>query len=179
MYRSALTQRRKDAKPSVTYEASFFLSSLTGRVSGFPNCVRGASRLCVFASGSCDAGRITRAGIRASAIMTKPDSAARKRSAGIRVARKGDAALVPLWRQVYTQLRESIENGSLPVGALIPASRVLAKELRVARNTVEAAIARLVSEGLVERRVGSGTRVTGTQVREVGSVQVSRDGELE
>ena len=111
--------------------------------------------------------------------MTKPESSARKRSAGIRIARKGEAALVPLWRQVYAQLRESIENGALPVGASIPASRVLAKELRVARNTVEAAIARLVSEGLVERRVGSGTRVTGTQVREVGSVQVSRDGELE
>ena len=75
--------------------------------------------------------------------------------------RKGDAALVPLWRQVYSQLRESIENGSLPVGALIPASRTMARELKVARNTVEAAIGRLVSDGLVERRVGSGTRVRG------------------
>lgn len=93
--------------------------------------------------------------------------------------RKGTAAETPLHRQIHDQLRDAIERGELRPGDRLPASRVLAKELQVARNTVEAAIARLVSEGLVERRVGLGTRVTGTQVREVGSVQVSRDGELE
>ncbi|MBC7843410.1 MAG: winged helix-turn-helix transcriptional regulator [Gemmatimonadaceae bacterium] len=50
-------------------------------------------------------------------------------------------------------------RGELRVGDRLPASRALAKELRVSRNTVEAAIAQLASEGLVERRVGSGTRV--------------------
>lgn len=83
----------------------------------------------------------------------------RNRTAGVRVARKGELSLVPLWRQVYAQLRESILSGELAGGTLLPASRTLARELKVARNTVEAALLRLAAEGLVERRVGSGTRV--------------------
>jgi DNA-binding GntR family transcriptional regulator len=81
------------------------------------------------------------------------------RRSGVRVYRKGDAGDVPLYWQIHAQLRESIVNGSRRPGDLLPASRTLAKELKVARNTVEAAIAVLVTEGLVERRVGSGTRV--------------------
>ncbi len=77
----------------------------------------------------------------------------------MRVTRKGASALVPLWRQVYAQLRASILSGELAVGALLPASRTLARELKVARITVDAALQRLAAEGLVVRRIGSGTRV--------------------
>lgn len=111
--------------------------------------------------------------------MTKGAAAARKRSAGVRVVRKGEASLVPLWRQVYAQLRESISNGALPAGALIPPSRSLARELKVSRNTVEGALMKLANEGLIERRVGSGTRVARVEIREDASVQSAREGELQ
>ena len=78
---------------------------------------------------------------------------------GVRVFRKGEAAATPLYLQVYAQLAERIRSGALVPGARLPSSRQLAQDLRVARNTVEGALARLVAEGLVERRVGSGTRV--------------------
>jgi GntR family transcriptional regulator/MocR family aminotransferase len=95
------------------------------------------------------------------------------------VYRKGEASLVPLWRQVYAQLRESIESGALPAGALIPASRTLARELKVSRNTVEGALVRLAAEGLIARRVGSGTRVARLDQRKDESVKVARDGASE
>ena len=93
--------------------------------------------------------------------------------------RKGEASLVPLWRQVYAQLRESIKSGALPAGALIPSSRTLARELKVSRNTVEGALVRLATEGLIVRRVGSGTRVARLEQRTDESVQVTRDGAAE
>ena len=94
--------------------------------------------------------------------MTGDEKRAARHSAtaGVRVVRKGAASAVPLWRQVYAQLRDAIECGELRSGARIPAERTLARALKVSRNTVEAAILALEAEGLVERRVGSGTRVT-------------------
>jgi GntR family transcriptional regulator / MocR family aminotransferase len=99
--------------------------------------------------------------------------------AGVRVYRKGPAADTPLHRQIHEQLHAAIARGDLRPGDRLPTSRALAKELRVARNTVEAAIARLVSEGLVERRVGSGTRVTRVESRDAASAQMAREGELQ
>lgn len=93
-------------------------------------------------------------------MSSESGRALRRRTAGVKVYRKGEAAKTPLYVQVYEQLRESIARGDLRAGDLLPASRTLARDLRVARNTVEAAIARLVAERLVVRRVGSGTRVS-------------------
>ena len=91
--------------------------------------------------------------------------------------RKGEASLVPLWRQIYAQLREAIENGTLPVGSVIPASRTLARELKVARNTVDAALLTLAGDGLIERRVGSGTRVARTRTGDGEPALPSSSGE--
>ena len=66
----------------------------------------------------------------------------------------------PLYLQLYQQLRAHIVEGVLPSGAGLPAARLMASDLHLSRNTVEAAIGRLCSEGLVERRVGAGTFVT-------------------
>ncbi len=73
---------------------------------------------------------------------------------------------VPLYRRLYRQLRAHILAGHLPAGARLPASRTFASDLRVSRNTVEAAIAQLVVEGFVERRVGAGS-VVSASVHEV------------
>lgn len=81
--------------------------------------------------------------------------------APLRVARGSRGAGVPLHEQVYRQFRDRIASGALVAGARLPAARVLARDLGVARITVDAAMARLQAEGLVVRRVGSGTVVAG------------------
>ena len=77
----------------------------------------------------------------------------------LRVSRTVASAGTPLYRQVYQQLRERIESGSLPSGARLPSSRALTRTLGVARNTVDGALALLTAEGWIVRRVGAGTFV--------------------
>jgi GntR family transcriptional regulator/MocR family aminotransferase len=61
--------------------------------------------------------------------------------------------------RVYRALREAIVDGRLPVGHRLPATRVLAADLGVARNSVATAYERLVAEGYLTSRVGAGTFV--------------------
>ncbi|MFE9748165.1 PLP-dependent aminotransferase family protein [Saccharothrix saharensis] len=56
-------------------------------------------------------------------------------------------------------LREAIRAGRLTPGARLPATRRLAVELGLARNTVAAAYDQLVAEGYLTARRGAGTRV--------------------
>ena len=64
--------------------------------------------------------------------------------------------------QLYMGLREIILTGGLNGGERLPATRTLASELGVSRTTALDAIGRLVSEGLLESRIGAGTFVSGT-----------------
>jgi GntR family transcriptional regulator / MocR family aminotransferase len=57
------------------------------------------------------------------------------------------------------QLRRAIADGRLPVGARLPASRVLADELRVSRGVVTEAYQRLAEDGHLAGRGRAGTRV--------------------
>jgi GntR family transcriptional regulator/MocR family aminotransferase len=57
------------------------------------------------------------------------------------------------------ELRLAVQEGRLAPGARLPASRVLAQELGVARSVVVEAYAQLVADGYLEARQGSGTRV--------------------
>ncbi len=54
---------------------------------------------------------------------------------------------LPLQRALYLHLRQLIESGELRGGAVLPASRALAAELGVARNSVIHAYAQLQAEG--------------------------------
>jgi 2-aminoadipate transaminase len=67
----------------------------------------------------------------------------------------------PLFRQVYDQMREMIETGSLRRGMRLPASRELAGQLGLNRTTVSAAYSLLESDGLIAGHVGRGSFVTG------------------
>ncbi len=72
-----------------------------------------------------------------------------------------DPALpAPLHRQLYDGLRMAILAGRLSAGARLPATRALAAELHVSRNTVLDAYAQLLAEGYVEGKIGSGTYVS-------------------
>jgi GntR family transcriptional regulator / MocR family aminotransferase len=72
------------------------------------------------------------------------------------------ASLAPLYRQLYSALRAAILSGRLKSGTRLPATRSLASELAISRNTVLNAYAQLLAEGYVEGEVGSGTYVART-----------------
>lgn len=61
-----------------------------------------------------------------------------------------------LQEQLFIQLRRLIVNGQLARGARLPASRSMAADLGISRNTVNTAYDRLAAEGYIERRPSSG-----------------------
>lgn len=69
------------------------------------------------------------------------------------------SASVPLYRQLYRDLREAILSSKLLPEMRLPSTRALADELEISRNTVLEAYEQLVAEGYLESRVGSGTYV--------------------
>lgn len=68
-------------------------------------------------------------------------------------------APVPLHRQVYDAIREAILSGRLRPGERVPASRLLADQLSVSRQTVTDAYDQLQTQGYLAGRQGSGTFV--------------------
>ena len=62
-------------------------------------------------------------------------------------------------RQLYDILQRGIRAAVLPAGAKLPASRVLAQALGIARNTVVHVYEQLVLEGFAQAQVGRGTFV--------------------
>jgi DNA-binding transcriptional MocR family regulator len=66
---------------------------------------------------------------------------------------------VPLFLQIKRHVERLIATGVLPPGAKLPATRDLARALRLNRATVATAYELLVSEGLARAHVGQGTFV--------------------
>jgi GntR family transcriptional regulator/MocR family aminotransferase len=62
-------------------------------------------------------------------------------------------------------LRWAVRDGRLAPGTPLPSSRVLARDLGVARNTVVDVYGQLVAEGWLTARQGSGTRVAQATLR--------------
>lgn len=69
--------------------------------------------------------------------------------------------------QLYMGLRDIILSGGLKGGERLPATRTLAGELGVSRTTALDAVSRLISEGLLESRIGAGTFVSHTMTGRV------------
>ena len=65
----------------------------------------------------------------------------------------------PLHRQLYRAIKTAILNGKLPPSARLPSTRLLAQDLGVSRTTALSAFDQLSSEGYLEGKIGSGTRV--------------------
>ncbi len=61
--------------------------------------------------------------------------------------------------QIFEQLRHLILGGRLKPGTLVPASRVLAEQLGISRNTVLLVYDRLIAEGYLQARKAIGTYV--------------------
>ncbi len=73
-----------------------------------------------------------------------------------RISREDPA---PLHRQLHEALLAAVLEGELPAGRKLPSSRLLARELGVARNTVIDVYETLAAQGCLETRHGSGTYV--------------------
>ncbi|MCP3876710.1 MAG: PLP-dependent aminotransferase family protein [Desulfobacteraceae bacterium] len=64
-----------------------------------------------------------------------------------------------LFQQIYEKIRDNILTGKLKPGAKLPATRRLAKELKVSRNVVMEAYDQLHAEGYIESSQGAYTKV--------------------
>jgi GntR family transcriptional regulator len=91
------------------------------------------------------------------------------------VLRRG---IIPMHFQIETALRDRI--GKLPPGAPFPSDPQLAQEFGVSRMTVRHAVARLVSEGLVQRKVGRGSVVARPRIEKplIGLTSFTEDMRL-
>ena len=76
-------------------------------------------------------------------------------------------ASIALQQQLYDEVRAAILGGRLAPGARVPATRVLAADAGVSRNTVSGAFDQLLAEGYLEGKVGSGTYVARTLPEEL------------
>jgi GntR family transcriptional regulator / MocR family aminotransferase len=99
----------------------------------------------------------------------------------IPISRRGE----PLFRQVYSGVRQAILSGALGPGERLPSTRDLAEQLKVSRTVILLAYDHLLAEGFVTGRGGSGTFVSMGMARHVvpesraiARVKLSRYGKL-
>ncbi|HEM4413468.1 TPA: GntR family transcriptional regulator [Streptococcus suis] len=67
---------------------------------------------------------------------------------------------------IHDKIKEQIDNGIWKIGQRLPSERDLADEFGVSRMTLRQGITLLVEEGILQRKVGSGTYVASTRVQE-------------
>src|SRR5450759_3546540 len=70
------------------------------------------------------------------------------------------ASDLPIYRQLFDNIKESILSGATGIGERLPATRELAGLIGLNRTTVSAAYELLESEGLISGQVGRGSFVT-------------------
>lgn len=63
---------------------------------------------------------------------------------------------IPLYEQIYNQIRRDITNGKLPVGMKLPSKRRLGEFLVVSQTTIELAYAQLAAEGFISSKPRKG-----------------------
>lgn len=63
---------------------------------------------------------------------------------------------VPLYRQLYSCIRHSLESGEISSGERLPSKRELASHLKISVVTVENAYSQLSAEGYIRSKPGSG-----------------------
>src|SRR5437660_12102967 len=85
---------------------------------------------------------------------------------------------VALHRQLYDELRKAILTGRLKPRTRLPSTRDFAAEMDVSRNTVLSAFNKLLAEGYVEGRIGSGTYVSGLLPNKILELSHTRTSKL-
>lgn len=74
--------------------------------------------------------------------------------------------MVPAYIRIHDAIKKEIDRGVWEIGQRLPSERDLADDYEVSRMTLRQAITLLVEEGILERRVGSGTYVASHRVQE-------------
>lgn len=74
--------------------------------------------------------------------------------------------MLPAYMAIRDELKKRVDNGCWQIGDRLPSERDLADEFAVSRMTLRQAVTLLVEEGVLERRVGSGTYVASHRVQE-------------
>ena len=74
--------------------------------------------------------------------------------------------MLPAYIKIHDQIKKDIDDVVWEIGERLPSERDLAETFKVSRMTLRQAITLLVEEGVLERRVGSGTFVASTRVQE-------------
>lgn len=67
---------------------------------------------------------------------------------------------IPLYHQVYIEIRQAILTGRLQPNQKLPSTRWLAKSLGISRSTITQSYEQLFSEGYLQTKVGAGTFVS-------------------
>jgi len=71
---------------------------------------------------------------------------------------------VPFYKQLRNKILDEIESGKLKHGDKLPSERDLAEQFQVSRMTARHTLSMLEREGVVERRVGSGTFINNKKI---------------
>jgi GntR family transcriptional regulator/MocR family aminotransferase len=95
--------------------------------------------------------------VRAGAIRVKEQQRGWESLYAWQLNRTGDA---PLFRQIYSQIRQAILSQSLRPGTRLPSTRQLAAQLGVSRSAVVSAYEQLLAEGYASGKIGSGSYVS-------------------
>ena len=74
--------------------------------------------------------------------------------------------MIPAYIRIHDAIKKEIDGGVWEIGQRLPSERDLADDYEVSRMTLRQAITLLVEEGILERRVGSGTYVASHRVQE-------------
>ncbi|KAF1301367.1 MULTISPECIES: GntR family transcriptional regulator [Enterococcus] len=73
---------------------------------------------------------------------------------------------LPVYIQIHDQIKKQIEEGVWGIGDRLPSERELAIQFSVSRMTLRQAIQTLADEGILDRKIGSGTYVARQKVQE-------------
>ncbi|WP_270596492.1 GntR family transcriptional regulator [Enterococcus asini] len=73
---------------------------------------------------------------------------------------------LPIYIQIHDQIKSKIESGFWKIGDRLPSERDLSLQFGVSRMTLRQAIQTLADEGILERKIGSGTYVARQKVQE-------------
>ncbi|MBR2676055.1 MAG: GntR family transcriptional regulator [Solobacterium sp.] len=84
----------------------------------------------------------------------------------------------PLWSQLYEILRERIEQNRYPEGMNLPTESELMSEFSLSRVTIRKAMERLMNEGYIIRRRGSGTIINPRRRNTSTTLQTTIIGEF-
>ena len=72
---------------------------------------------------------------------------------------KGRGAAMPLYQQIYTQLRDEIISGARPLGSLVPTEHEIVAHYKGSRTTANLALNKLAEQKFVACKRKVGTRV--------------------